>query len=346
MPIYRYTANGIDAVEPATFSQLGIAERADLQRLLRDRIDIIAPDTLVIAEEFGEWDGSRRRIDLLAIDKAANIVVIELKRTEDGGHMDLQAVRYAAMVSTMTFDQSVTAFSRYLRNRQDDRNARAAILEFLEWDEPQDDFGSGVRIVLASAEFAPELTTAVLWLNDQGLDITCVRLTPHGEPENVFLEVQQVVPLPEAEDYIIRVREKQHQEREVRRSSRNITKFDLTINGILTPRMAKNRAIHAVLRHLLTGGFTEAQIREAIPWRNKLLLSVNGTVDSEEFGRLIVKQENRFDRVRWFWNDDALIHAHGRTFATSNRWGHRTERALKELMDALQPADWSFERST
>jgi hypothetical protein len=27
-----------------------------------------APDVLVIAEEFGDWEDSRRRIDLLAID--------------------------------------------------------------------------------------------------------------------------------------------------------------------------------------------------------------------------------------------------------------------------------------
>ncbi len=53
---------------------------------------MIAPDLLVVSEEFGEWDDSRRRIDLLAIDRDANLVVIELKRTEDGGHMELQAI--------------------------------------------------------------------------------------------------------------------------------------------------------------------------------------------------------------------------------------------------------------
>ena len=55
-------------------------------------------ETLVISEEFGEWEESRRRIDLLGLDKDANLVVIELKRTEDG---ELQSIRYAAMVSTM-----------------------------------------------------------------------------------------------------------------------------------------------------------------------------------------------------------------------------------------------------
>jgi hypothetical protein len=58
----------------------------------------------VIAEEFSEWEDSRRRIDLLGGDRDGNLVVIELKRTEDGGHMELQAIRYAAMVSALTME--------------------------------------------------------------------------------------------------------------------------------------------------------------------------------------------------------------------------------------------------
>lgn len=47
----------------------------------------------------------RRRIDLLCLDKNANWVVVELKRTEDGGAMEQQAIRCAAMVSTSTLDR-------------------------------------------------------------------------------------------------------------------------------------------------------------------------------------------------------------------------------------------------
>jgi len=94
MPIYELLQDKIRGIEPTSFGAAGVKERGDLQRLLRKQIEIIAPDTLVIAEEFGEWEDSRRRIDLLAIDKDANLVVIELKRSEDGGHMELQALRY------------------------------------------------------------------------------------------------------------------------------------------------------------------------------------------------------------------------------------------------------------
>jgi RecB family endonuclease NucS len=91
MPLYEVTADQLKRIEETSFREARIRERADLQRLLRSQIEIVLPDALVIAEEFGEWEESRRRIDLLAIDKDANLVVVELKRTEDGGHMELQA---------------------------------------------------------------------------------------------------------------------------------------------------------------------------------------------------------------------------------------------------------------
>lgn len=107
MPLFEITNSGLKRHSVAAFSELGLRERTDLQRLLRDAINILGDDLLVLSEEFGDWEDARRRIDLLALDKEGHLVVIELKRTEDGGHMDLQALRYAAMVSAMVFVSGV-----------------------------------------------------------------------------------------------------------------------------------------------------------------------------------------------------------------------------------------------
>ena len=69
MPIYEIGENFIQRLENTSFGVAGVFERRDLQRLLRDQIEVVAPGVLVIAEEFGEWTDSRRRIDLLGIDK-------------------------------------------------------------------------------------------------------------------------------------------------------------------------------------------------------------------------------------------------------------------------------------
>lgn len=132
--------------------------------------------------------------------------------------MELQALRYAGMVSSMTFDQVVDVYAAYLHRRNDSRDARSRILEFLDWEEPDEDrFAQEVRIVLVAAEFGKELTTAVMWLNERDLDIRCIRMRPYSDNGRLLVDVQQVIPLPEAEEYMVKIRQKEVRERSARR---------------------------------------------------------------------------------------------------------------------------------
>lgn len=207
MSIFELDKSGLKRLSPVGFASAQVQERRDLQRILREQSRELLDDVLVISEEFGDWDDSRRRIDLLGVDRDANLVVIELKRGDTGVHMELQAVRYAAMVSKMTFDQAVDAYARHLGDTSD---ARAGLLGFLGWDEPsEDDFAQDVRIVLFSEDFSRELTSSILWLGEKGVDITCFRMRAYRLDERLLVDFQQIIPLKEAEDYQVRVRNKQ-----------------------------------------------------------------------------------------------------------------------------------------
>lgn len=244
MPVYRMTKDALEALPETGFQARGIKERADLQRLLRANITPVAPDVLVIAEEFSEWDDSKRRIDLLGVDRDADLVVIELKRDDEGGHMELQAIRYAAMVSTMTFARAVEVYQSFLEQRGDGNDAQAGMLEFLGWDEPQEDeFGQDVKIVLVAADFSKELTTSVLWINKKGLDVRCVRMKPYLNGDVVIVDAQQVVPLPEAEEYTVQIREKERAV-QTETSGRHALRLAfwrmlLPVAAIRTPRFAR-----------------------------------------------------------------------------------------------------------
>ena len=85
MPLFEMTSTTFRPVPEASFAAMGIGERSDIQRLLRTQIDVLGDDLYVLTEEFGDWEDSRRRIDLLAVDAEANLVVVELKRTAYGG---------------------------------------------------------------------------------------------------------------------------------------------------------------------------------------------------------------------------------------------------------------------
>ncbi|AFY92217.1 hypothetical protein [Chamaesiphon minutus] len=207
MPIYTFEHQNttISKLDTASFNSLGILERQHLQSALKNNIQAISPHTLIIAEEFCEWDDSNRRIDLLGIDRDGNIIVVELKRDVTGAHMELQALRYAAMVSTMNFSQAVDIYQKYLGHS---KNAENELREFLNWEEEKEaEFPKDVRIVLAAADFSKEIATAVMWLNQKDLDIRCVRMKPYKLGEKILLDIEQIIPLPEAQDYQIRVKQ-------------------------------------------------------------------------------------------------------------------------------------------
>ena len=352
MAIFEVTNDRINRLAPTKFGDQGITERGDLQRLLRDQIDIVAPDTFVLAEEFGSFDESLRRIDLLAIDKDANLVVVELKRTQSGGHMDLQAIRYAAMVSAMTFDQAASAHARYLRARGLDGDARQAILDFLGWDESsEDDFAQEVRLVLVAADFSKELTTSVMWLNDHEVDVRCVRLHPYVLDGRVLVDVQQIIPLPEAAEYQVLVREKARRERSERKTTRDLTKYDVTVGDTVATSLPKRRAVLRVVRALCKAGVSPAEIHKILTWRvGNLWRDVAGEVSSDEFvelaGQAARKGGPAFEARRWFLADDELIVSHGRTWALNKGWGARTEEALEKMLAAFDGHAVSFKQSS
>lgn len=340
MPIYKVANDQIMPIQPTTFSQQRLRERQDLQSMLKTQIDIIAPDTLVVAEEFSEWEDSRRRIDLLGIDKAANLIVIELKRTEDGGHMELQAIRYASMISTLTFSKLVTIYERYLADNNIEADAAEKLLEFLDWDEPDEEqFAQEVKIILTSAEFSRELTTSVMWLNDFGLDIRCVRMQPYDSDGETLLDVQTVIPIPEATDYQVRIREKKQKEREARNSSRDFTKYDVSVGGKNYPAQSKRWIIFHIIAEILRSGGQPDTVINAIHWRRNNLFQVfDGELNDSEVYEAIMEGDSggRVPRAeRFFTKEGQAFYSNGKTYVLTNQWGDKTLEAVESLRKAF-----------
>jgi RecB family endonuclease NucS len=350
MLIYELTTDKLRKIEETSFSTARVRERADLQRLLKNQIEIISPDTLIIAEEFGEWNDSKRRIDLLGIDKNANLIVFELKRTDDGGHMELQALRYAAMISTMTFDKAVQVYSEYLGRKNNDEDAEQNLLEFLEWEERDDEnFAQDVRVVLVSAEFSKEVTTTVLWLNNYGLDIRCVRMKPYNDNGRTLVDIEQVIPLPEASEYQVGVREKTIKERRLRIQNRDMTKYDVTVFGKSETNLAKRNAIFFVVKNLCDFGVEPERIKNLIYWKKYLFLQADGVLNSNDFIRAVISQRvtggRKTEYRRWYCEDGELIHLDGKTFAFYRMWGNKWGIAMNLLKDNFPEAKIDFSAS-
>ncbi len=161
---------------------------------------MIGEDLLVVAEEFGEWDDSNRRIDLLCVARDGALVVVEIKRTADGGHMELQAIRYAAVVSGMTLDQVVHAHAR--AHSLEEEVSRTTVLGFLQSESDDEAALSGaVRIVLV---FCAHLA-AHGWLHAEG-DAALDTLTAEAQRAIDLLEERRSALISAAVTGLIDVR--------------------------------------------------------------------------------------------------------------------------------------------
>lgn len=335
MALYEFRPDGVIApVASTTFAAEHVLERADLQRALRDDIAVLGDDLLVVAEEFGDFEVARR-IDLLCVDTLGRLVVTELKRTDDGGHMELQALRYAAMVSAMTFDDLAATYERHLTRIGDPAPSRARdrLAGFLEAAGGQDAIlDRRVRIILVSAGFDPQITTTVLWLNDiYGLDIRCVRIRPYRVASKLLLDVQQVIPLPEARELTVRLRRRETAARAatVRVQNRDWSRYVITTPDGASAPLRKRRAVQALVTGLHAHGVPATAIAAALPGQARLL-SVAGDLDGEALTQAFADRYPDLDLGRWFL--DAPLHADGQTWVLDKMWALDTEPALEALV--------------
>jgi hypothetical protein len=111
-------------------------------------------------------------------------------------------------------------------------------------------FGEDVRIVLAAADFSPEVTSTVLWLNQRDLDFARVRIQPYQLGASILLDVQQIIPLPEAADYQVQIRQKQREVRAAAEQATDWTRYDVQAASELHRTLYKREVMFVVCRFL------------------------------------------------------------------------------------------------
>jgi hypothetical protein len=268
------------------------------------------------------------------VDRQGRLLVIELKRTSDDSFADLQALRYAAMVSRMTFDEAVETYRRYLSARNQEVDPRAALLEFLGWGDQGDGrFGEDVRIILAAADFSPEVTSTVLWLNERDLDINCVRLQPYRSGTSVLLDVQQIIPLPEAADYQVQIRQKQREVRAAAEQAADWTRYDVRTGSESHTALYKRHVMFVVTKYLIENGVIPEELERVT--ERKMFEVVDGEVTGDSFrAELNQRRPNDPSFVkRYFSRDDQLFVVKDKTYALTNQWSKMSmEPAMTEII--------------
>lgn len=210
MFVLNKTLNKLVKVAPKTFSELGFKEREHLQEWIESNPESLDEELLFIQKEFGEFGETRERLDLLAIDKHGNLVVIENKLDDSGRDVTWQVLKYASYCSSLSKPQIKDIYQTYLDKRCSNESGEANIVDFLEkedWEEVR--LNQDQRIILVSGSFRKEVTSTVMWLlNRYNMKIECFKATPYLNSGEVLINIEKIIPVKETEEYTIRMAEK------------------------------------------------------------------------------------------------------------------------------------------
>lgn len=106
--------NRLSRLTQKRFSDLNLRQRDHLRVWLANQPDALGEEFLIIQKEFDGFDVTSERLDLLALDKDGNFVVIENKLDDTGRDVAWQALKYTAYVSGLNKTQIVDIYQQYL----------------------------------------------------------------------------------------------------------------------------------------------------------------------------------------------------------------------------------------
>ena len=131
-------------------------------------------------------------IDLLGVDRAGNIVVIELKRDRTPRDTVAQALEYAAFAGRLDADRLETIF----RTNKKDTSRNFVERHRLHFELSESDavmFNKDQHIVIVGQRITPEIKQTALFLNSKGISVTCVEFAFFQTESGDRLMSQEVV---------------------------------------------------------------------------------------------------------------------------------------------------------
>lgn len=215
--------NRISKLQNKTFSELKFREREHLQEWIANNPSSLGEKLLIIQKEFSGFAETNERLDLLAIDKSGNLVIIENKLDDSGKDVTWQTIKYASYCSGLTKQEIIKIYQEYLGSNID---AKEKISEFIGGNKEIDEItlNQGLntqRLIMIAAKFQKEVTSSVLWLMNFKMRIQCFKVTPYALDEQLFLNVEQILPIRDTEDFTIRIASKAQEEIEVQETLKN-----------------------------------------------------------------------------------------------------------------------------
>lgn len=218
---YEKERNEIIQMDETSFSNENLTEPQNIEIWIRKNPSILSEvegeELIIIGEQ--QASETKKRLDLLGVDKFGNIVIIELKRDLAEEMVENQAITYASSYVYSTFNEVCNIYAKYLEKNKNElklseitevqefqKEAEKSLENFCSSINIPDDFNKNQRIILVAGNFSKNLLSAVTWLILKGIKIECIRLSLYKDNHELFIQPERILPTPDISESIVKIR--------------------------------------------------------------------------------------------------------------------------------------------
>lgn len=200
-------------------------KESDIEDILRRNVDMICDDDnsmIVVGQQVTNAQGAR--CDLVALNNNGDLVLIELKRDKEDmvirkEAFEFQAIRYAASFAAIKTPGELVqnVFSPYVEKHMEEFSdtggltpsevAQRYLKDFISRNNIVE-FNKHQGIVLVASDFDEQTLSAVAWLDQNKVDISCYKVSPFKVANEICLAMEKVLPLEEYDKYFVEIPDK------------------------------------------------------------------------------------------------------------------------------------------
>ncbi|MFC4321311.1 PDDEXK family nuclease [Litchfieldia salsa] len=198
-------SNQLEEIQETTFFENDLKEREHIEEWIRKSPEVLEEDLLIIGHEYDKFE-INERLDLLALDKEGNIVVIEVKRDVTGGYVDFQALKYASYCARLSPQDILELYSDYLKDCGLEVDAKESLIEFLNIENEEElntILNTSQRIIIVGKEIDKRILSVCTWLYENNIDVKCITIKPYKMENEIIIDTNQIIPPYKLENYYI-----------------------------------------------------------------------------------------------------------------------------------------------
>ncbi len=193
MEVYRWEDRKFGKLQPLRFG----TER-DFEDLLEQDATLVLGEPICVISRQPPLSTSKQKIDLLALDRQGNTVIIELKRGKPSRTAITQILEYAAGVAQLAFIELEKLAYRWAQQQgnQEFSSLTALHSEFFGYepgDIPKSAFNRKQRLVLISEGVDTRVLEVAEYLRSLGLDLTYISYFSYHAPDEILVATETVL---------------------------------------------------------------------------------------------------------------------------------------------------------